>query len=85
MIPLGAGRTLRDAPEVFVAQLPGAIRVGFWSAARASHDLATLKSPGCEPATIARATQPFVHLIYKVAPLHRAAARWIHPLESRGP
>ncbi len=57
MIPLGAGRTRRDMPDVFVAQLPGDIRVGFWAAARASHDLATTKSPGCEPATIARATQ----------------------------
>jgi Bacterial capsule synthesis protein PGA_cap len=57
MIPLGAGRTSRDAPEVFVAPLPGGVRVGFWAAARASHDLATPKSPGCEPATIARATQ----------------------------
>jgi len=57
IIPLGAGRTLRDTPDVFVAQLPGRIRVGFWAAARASHDLATLRSPGCEPATISRATQ----------------------------
>ncbi len=57
MIALGAGRTLRDTPEVFVAQLSGHVRVGFWAAARASHDLATAKSPGCEPATIARATQ----------------------------
>lgn len=57
MIPLGAGRTLRDAPDVFVAHIPGGIRVGFWVAARASHDLATLKSPGCEPATIVRATR----------------------------
>ncbi|HEY6442174.1 MAG TPA: CapA family protein [Candidatus Acidoferrales bacterium] len=57
MIPLGAGRTLSDTPDVFVAQIPGDIRVGFWAAARASHDLATTKSHGCEPATIARATQ----------------------------
>jgi hypothetical protein len=57
MISLGAGRTIRDKPDVFVAQLPGHIRVGFWAAARASHDLATIKSPGCEPATIARATE----------------------------
>ncbi len=57
MIPLGAGRTLRDTPDVFVAQLPGRIRVGLWAAARASHDLATHKSLGCEPATITRAIQ----------------------------
>ena len=62
MIPLGVGRTIRGAPEVFVAQIPGGIRVGFWAAARASHDLATLKSSGCEPATIARATQAFASM-----------------------
>ncbi len=62
MIPLGAGRTIRDAPEVFVAQLPGGVRVGFWAAARASHDLSTHKSPGCEPATISRAVQAFASI-----------------------
>jgi hypothetical protein len=62
MIPLGAGRTIRDAPDAFVAQMSGGIRVGFWAAARASHDLATLKSSGCEPATIARANQAFASI-----------------------
>jgi Bacterial capsule synthesis protein PGA_cap len=57
MIPLGATRSLRDDSDVFVAQGPGGIRVGFWAAARASHDLATRRAPGCEPATIARAIQ----------------------------
>lgn len=54
-IPLGAGRTLRDAPEVFVWQGPGNIRIGFWAAAHACHDLATRRSKGVEPATVARA------------------------------
>lgn len=55
MIPLGAGKTLRTAPEVFVWQGPGSVRVGFWAAARASRDLATRSRSGVEPATLARA------------------------------
>jgi poly-gamma-glutamate synthesis protein (capsule biosynthesis protein) len=57
MIPLGAGRSLRSEPEVFVWQGPGDIRVGFWAAATASMDLATSRSAGVEPATLARASQ----------------------------
>lgn len=57
MIPLGAGHTLRDAPDAFVMQLSSGIRVGFWAAARASYDLATPKSSGCEPVTISRAAE----------------------------
>ncbi len=56
MIPIGAGRTLRSAPDVSVWQGPGDIRVGFWAAAIASRDLATRASAGVEPATLARAT-----------------------------
>jgi hypothetical protein len=57
MAPLGAGRTLHAAPDVFIWCGPGDVRVGFWAAARASHDLATRKSVGVEPATVARASQ----------------------------
>jgi poly-gamma-glutamate capsule biosynthesis protein CapA/YwtB (metallophosphatase superfamily) len=57
MIPLGAGHSLGGAPEVFLWQGPGDIRVGFWAAATASRDLATSRSAGAEPATIARASQ----------------------------
>jgi hypothetical protein len=56
MIPLGAGRTLRNAPDVFVWQ-GGSVRVGFWAAAKASHDLARRRTEGVEPATIGRARQ----------------------------
>jgi poly-gamma-glutamate capsule biosynthesis protein CapA/YwtB (metallophosphatase superfamily) len=55
MIPLGAGHTLRSAPEVFVWHGPGDIRVGFWAAAIASRDLAKRAATGVEPATLARA------------------------------
>ncbi len=52
---LGAGRTLRQPPEIFLWQGPGGVRVGFWAAARASRDLATNRVAGVEPATLSRA------------------------------
>lgn len=55
LVPLGAGRTLRDNPEVFVWRGPRGVQVGFWAAARASRDLATRNVKGVEPATTARA------------------------------
>lgn len=55
LVALGAGRTLRSGPEIFVWQGPGDLRVGFWAAARASRDLATRRSEGVEPATVERA------------------------------
>ncbi len=55
MIPLGAGRTLADPPEVFVWQGPGNIRVGFWAAAKSAVELSTIKTAGVEPALAARA------------------------------
>jgi poly-gamma-glutamate capsule biosynthesis protein CapA/YwtB (metallophosphatase superfamily) len=57
MVPLGAARTLRNDPDVFVWRGPGEISVGFWSAAIASRDLATRTKPGVEPATLARASE----------------------------
>ena len=51
MIPLGAGRTVRETPEVFIWCGPNNLRVGFWAAAKATHDLATARTPGIEPAT----------------------------------
>ena len=50
MILSGAGQTLQDHPEFCIWQGPGEIRVGFWAAAKATHDPATRKSPGVEPA-----------------------------------
>ena len=55
IVPLGAGKTLREDPDAFVWQGPYRIRVGFWAAARASHDIATRARRGVEPANIARA------------------------------
>jgi poly-gamma-glutamate synthesis protein (capsule biosynthesis protein) len=58
-IPLGAGRSLKEAPQTFVWHGPGNLRVGFWAAAKAAHEIATHKLAGVEPATIDRATQAF--------------------------
>ncbi len=57
MVPLGAGRTLNGAPEVHVWQGPGDIRIGFWAAAEATHDRASRRSPGVEPACVDRAAE----------------------------
>jgi poly-gamma-glutamate capsule biosynthesis protein CapA/YwtB (metallophosphatase superfamily) len=57
MIPLGAGRTTRESPEVYVWQGPNELRIGFWAAAKASHEIATDDIPGVEPATPKRALQ----------------------------
>lgn len=55
MSSLGAGRSLRSLPKVFVWQGPDNIRVGFWAAAKAASDFARTDAPGVEPATIGRA------------------------------
>jgi Bacterial capsule synthesis protein PGA_cap len=57
MIPLGAGRTTRESPEVYVWQGPNELRIGFWAAAKAAHEIATADIPGVEPATPRRALQ----------------------------
>ena len=54
-VPLGAGRMVAHEPELFVWHGPGDVRIGFWAAARASHDLATRRTAGVEPATVSRA------------------------------
>jgi hypothetical protein len=57
MMPLGAGGTTRERPEVFVWQCPGGVRVGFWAAAKAACDLAGENSRGVEPARPERGWQ----------------------------
>lgn len=52
---LGAGHTLKTAPEAFVWRGPENIRVGFWAAARATADPSTRRKAGVEPATPQRA------------------------------
>ena len=55
MIPLGTARSVRAAPDIFLWEGPGGVRVGFWAGAIASRDLASRSAPGVEPASIARA------------------------------
>ncbi len=55
MNAIGAGRHLKSAPDVYLWQGPESVRVGFWSAAKATHDPATRARAGVEPATIERA------------------------------
>jgi hypothetical protein len=62
MNSLGAGRTMRESPEVFVWTGPHDIRVGFWAAATATLDPATPRKVGVEPATVARARQALAEL-----------------------
>lgn len=84
MIPLGAGRSLADSPEVFVWQGQGDIRVGFWAAARATLDPAREKSAGVEPATPTRALQALEALKkqgahYSIALIHAGCLRTNRP------
>jgi Bacterial capsule synthesis protein PGA_cap len=51
MTPLGCGRTLLDAPDVFVWEGPERTRIGFWAAARGLSENATRKASGVEAAT----------------------------------
>lgn len=83
-IPLGAGGTIRDAPEIFVWQGPGGVRIGFWASARASRDLATQRTKGVDPATISRARRAVASLrshgaSYNVALLHCGCIRASRP------
>jgi poly-gamma-glutamate capsule biosynthesis protein CapA/YwtB (metallophosphatase superfamily) len=51
MTPIGCGRTLLDAPDVFVWESPARTRIGFWAAARGLSENATRKVSGVEAAT----------------------------------
>jgi len=57
MVSLGAGALLADPADHFIWQGPGSVRVGFWAAAKAASDAATLHRRGLEPATLARGEQ----------------------------
>lgn len=90
IVPLGAGETLRSAPGAFVWQGPGSVRVGFWAAARASHDLATRSRAGVEPATLTRAGQAHDALrsaraTFSIALLHAGCQRTnrVDPADAR--
>ncbi|HTV58539.1 MAG TPA: CapA family protein [Verrucomicrobiae bacterium] len=86
MKPLGAGRTLRDSPGVFVWSRPAPVgpRVGFWAAAKATHDPSTPYFAGVEPATLARGLKALQMLRrqgaqFCVALLHAGCLRTDYP------
>jgi len=57
MTGIGAGRTLREAPETHVWKGPEEVRVGFWAAANITPHPATRKREGTEVATQKRASE----------------------------
>ena len=83
---LGAGRDMTSPPDVFVWQGPSAgdVRVGFWAAAKASHDLAQSDAEGVEPATLPRARQALERMKsrgarFSIALLHAGVLRTNYP------
>jgi poly-gamma-glutamate capsule biosynthesis protein CapA/YwtB (metallophosphatase superfamily) len=84
MIPLGAGRTTRQPPDVFIWQGPHNLRVGFWAAAKATHDIATAETRGVEPASFKRASEAVQELrrrgaSFCIALLHAGVLRTNRP------
>jgi hypothetical protein len=84
MIPLGAGRTTKGAPEVFVLAGPQNLRIGFWASAKATHDVASYQKAGVEPATCARASAALEEMklrgaTFFVALLHAGCLRTNRP------
>jgi poly-gamma-glutamate capsule biosynthesis protein CapA/YwtB (metallophosphatase superfamily) len=84
MIPLGAGRPARESPELFIWQGPNKLRVGFWAAAKATHDVATAQTPGVEPATPKRALEAIQEMkrrgaTFCIALLHAGVLRTNRP------
>lgn len=81
---IGGGRTTTGPPEVIVWQGPAGVRVGFWVAAKASHDLAQGEAAGVEPATVRRAKQALERMKsrgvrFSVALLHAGVLRANRP------
>jgi hypothetical protein len=84
MIPLGAGRTTREPPEVCIWQGPHKLRVGFWAAAKATHDFAGAKTFGVEPASSERALEAVEEMkrcgaTFCIALLHAGVLRTNRP------
>ncbi len=84
MVALGAGRTLAEEPEVYLWQGPGAVRVGFWAAAKSAVEFATAAAPGLEVAMVERARQALQTLRARgatacIALLHAGAEHTNYP------
>jgi poly-gamma-glutamate capsule biosynthesis protein CapA/YwtB (metallophosphatase superfamily) len=84
MTPLGAGQSTAAQPEVFIWRSPCSLRVGFWSAAKATSDPATRASRGVEPATPLRGLQALEEMErrgahFRIALLHAGCMRTNRP------
>ena len=84
LVLIGAGIRVTDAPDVWVWQGPGDIRVGFWAAAKASHDVAHGRAAGSEPATSRRGKEALELLRsqgarFSIALLHAGLLRASRP------
>ncbi|HWO28139.1 MAG TPA: CapA family protein [Candidatus Acidoferrum sp.] len=62
MVPIGCGRTLRDAPDVSVLEGPGRTRIGFWAAARGLSENGTRNASGVEAATRKRGLEALAEM-----------------------
>lgn len=65
IFPLGANTTLANAPEIYVWNGPGSIRVGVWAAARITNFPATKNTPGTDVVTRKRAAQALDQMYQK--------------------
>jgi poly-gamma-glutamate capsule biosynthesis protein CapA/YwtB (metallophosphatase superfamily) len=84
MTPLGAGRTTRNMPEVFVFHGPLNLHVGFWASAKATHDSASREFAGVEPASHARGVEALEQMktrgaTFCIALIHAGCLRTNHP------
>jgi len=84
LVLVGAERSATSPPDVFVWSGPAAVRVGFWAAAKASHDLARSGSAGVEPATLRRAKRALALMKlhgarFSIALLHAGVLRTNRP------
>ncbi|HEY6465617.1 MAG TPA: CapA family protein [Candidatus Acidoferrales bacterium] len=82
--PIGTGRDLSNPPQIYVWDGPGRVRVGLWTAARASRELASRNAAGVEPATIDRASQALALMkqqgvTFSIALLHAGTIRTSRP------
>jgi poly-gamma-glutamate capsule biosynthesis protein CapA/YwtB (metallophosphatase superfamily) len=72
MTPLGCGRTLLDAPEVFVWESPMRTKIAFWAAARGLSENARRSASGVEAATRKRASDALAEMTRQGADLRIA-------------
>jgi len=81
---IGAGHNTKAPPDAYVWHGPSSLKVGFWAAAKASHNLASRGRSGVEPATLDRARRALEQLRsqnagFSIALLHTGVLRANRP------